>query len=299
MNVLICICASNRPQLLNKTLYSLKQLNKTPSVSLFVYVIDNDIYSGNKKIIDKFKKKKLSIFYKLELRKGIVYARNKFLNSIEDLKIKFDYIGFIDDDCEADLNWLTFHLKYLQKSSFNISTGPQNSKKKIGKNQIFFNLTNKYINKDITQTYWAATNNVIMKYEILKKHSIKFDLNLNKIGGSDQLFFLKHSKLGNKILWNKKAIVRENTKNKNINHDWFIKRNIRYGFSGAYINKVIYGTFFGFLISILRVTFFLIRTVPLILLFFYNKNIFRIEMNLMKIYGILKYYFGKKIDKYN
>ena len=43
------------------------------------------------------------------------------------------------------------------------------------------------------------------------------------------------------IKWNKKSFVTENFKSKREKKIWFIKRNIRYGYSGNLIDKKIYG----------------------------------------------------------
>ena len=81
MNVFICVCASNRPSLLNKALYSLSKINKPNEIFLKIFVIDNDIFKRNKQIVDKYKNNKnFGINYLHESNKGIVFARNKFLS---------------------------------------------------------------------------------------------------------------------------------------------------------------------------------------------------------------------------
>ena len=57
---------------------------------------------------------------------------------------------------------------------------------------------------------WAATNNVILKQEIIKKEKIKFYEKLANLGGSDQLFFMILNERGYKIKWCEDAIVYEN-----------------------------------------------------------------------------------------
>ena len=73
MNLFICICASNRPFLLKRTLYSLSKLYKPSHVNVHVVIIDNNIYSNNRSIIKKFNNKSFfKLIYKYELKKGIV-----------------------------------------------------------------------------------------------------------------------------------------------------------------------------------------------------------------------------------
>lgn len=273
MKIYICICASNRPIMLDKTLGSFKKLRIPREFLLNIVMIDNNIYSNNKKIYEKYKyNKKFNICYKYELNKGIVYARNSFLKFIRSKCKKSDYIGFIDDDCEVDKNWLISHLKHLKNKSNYISTGPQIPIKISSIKKTYYNLTNKNLTNDLSYTSWAATNNVILKYSVLKSFKLKFDNNLNKIGGSDQLFFLKLNKFGFNILWNKKAIVRENIKEKQLDIQWFFKRNLRYGYSGAYISKTINGSIIGFFLSLLKIIYYLLNSLILIILILKKKK---------------------------
>ena len=299
MKIYICICASNRPSMLDRTLKSFKKLIIPRELFLYIILIDNNIYSNNKKIYEKYKyNKKFNICYKYELNKGIVYARNSFLKFIRSKCKKSDYIGFIDDDCEVDEYWLTSHLKNLKNKNIYISTGPQIPIKISNKKKSYYELTNKNLTNNLSYTSWAATNNVILKYSVLKSLKLKFDNNLNKIGGSDQLFFLKLNKFGFNILWNKKAIVRENIKEKQLDIQWFFKRNLRYGYSGAYISKIINGSIIGFLFSLSRIFYYLLNSLILIILIFKKENLFRILSNLSKILGILKFYMRLKPKKY-
>ena len=299
MKIYICICASNRPIMLDKTLSSLKKLRIPREFLLNIVLIDNNIYSNNKKIYEKYKyDKNYNIYYKHELKKGIVYARNSFLKFIRSKCKKSDYIGFIDDDCEVDEYWLISHLKNLKNKNIYISTGPQIPIKISNKKKSYYELTNKNLTNNLSYTSWAATNNVILKYSVLKSLQLKFDNNLNKIGGSDQLFFLKLNKFGFNILWNKKAIVRENIKEKQLDIQWFFKRNLKYGYSGAYISKIINGSIIGFLFSLSRIFYYSLNSLILIILIFKKENSFRLLSNLSKILGILKFYMRLKPKKY-
>ena len=301
MNVFICICASSRPVLLNKTLDSLKKINKPKKISLSVIIIDNTIHKLNRATTNKYEHNtKFKIFYEHELNQGIVHARNKFLKILRDKKEKIDLVGFIDDDCIVDKEWLVNHMYSLKISSSDISTGPQYHDFTLkNEKKIFYELTNRHINKDLSPTDWAATNNVLLNYKTITKSNILFDIFLNSIGGSDQLFFLTLRKGGSKIIWNKNAFVIEDNSLKKINSDWFFKRNFRYGFSGAYMSKTIYGKNVGLLISLLKIFYFMFNIVFLTFFLFNKKNYYKIKMNSFKIFGILNFFLGKKILHYH
>lgn len=300
MKVFICICASNRPKLLDETLYSLKKLKKPQDILLNIFIIDNNIRSNNKRVIRKYEKNQFyKIFYEYELKKGIVYARNKFLKSIKHICKVNDYVGFIDDDCKVEKNWLITHLEYMKKNNIDISTGPQIASRISKKKKIYYELTNKRLIENYRYTNWAATNNVIVKYSVLRKLNLRFDKNLNNIGGSDQLFFSLINKYGHKIIWNNQAIVIENLSPKDINMTWFFKRNLRYGYSGVYIYKKVHGNLKGLILTLFKIAYLFIESVYLILFVGSDKKKLKMISNYIKIFGILKFFLGSKIKRYN
>ena len=56
-----------------------------------------------------------------------------------------------------------------------------------------------------------------------------------------KLFFRKLNKKKFIIKWNKKSFITENFNPQREKNTWFIKRNLRYGYSGNLIDKKIYG----------------------------------------------------------
>ena len=91
----------------------------------------------------------------------------------------------------------------------------------------------------------------------------------------------------------------EDTSLKRIDSKWFFKRNFRYGFSGAYMAKIIYGKYVGQLISFLHIFYFIFSIIILSFLIFNKKNFYKIKMNLFRIFGILNFFLGKKIFHYH
>ena len=121
---------------------------------------------------------------------------------------------------------------------------------------------------------------------------------MNNIGGSDQLFFLKLSRMGNKIIWNKNAIVFENTSKKKLDNKWFCRRNLRYGYSGCYILKTIYGKYLGTILTIGKMLYYITMMAFELLFFYKKKSFFKIKMYLFRSIGIIKFLLGKKILHY-
>lgn len=298
MNIFICVCTFNRTRMLNQNIGSLINSELPNNYKLNIIIIDNKINNENRAIVSKYckkNKKKYSIIYLPEYKKGIVYARNCFLKYIYKKFSNNDYLGFVDDDCIVDKFWIKNSLKVLKEKKINIVTGPQQFIK------IKSNSINKIIHL-ISKNYktsrfvdWAATNNVIFKMNILKRKKLFFDTKLNKIGGSDQLFFLTLKKYGNKIFWSKSMKVYESLITKKINLKWFFKRNLRYGYSGSFMDCKIHGNFIGFCINLLKITFYFSK----VFFSIFKKNLhLEILQNIAKILGRILYYFPYKINKY-
>ena len=202
----------------------------------FVFIVEKKNLKFSKNINNQLKKKNFCI---LSVNKpGIPQSRNVFLKFIKNNKSK--YVGFLDDDCIVSKKWLINMIKFIQKTKCDIVGGPQLHKVKNRFYLKLFNLIepNKKHGQEID---WIATNNSFIKSEILKDKRILFDEKLKDIGGSDQLFFKKLHQLNFECRWNRTSEVIENIQPERENILWFIKRNLRYGYSGNYIDRSIYG----------------------------------------------------------
>ncbi len=256
--ILICICTFNRNQSLIECLNSIKKLKDINYFDIKILILDNSSSNSSYKIIQNYKKKSnLNILQKFEKRRGVVNARNKCLKISK--KIKPQYIAFIDDDCKVNKNWLKniFHL--LKKIDTDVITGPQkydHINKNISDN--YSSLFEKKYKGKIKRVKWAASNNVIFKYDILNKNNnLKFDKNLNKFGiGEDQLFFSLVSKKGYKIYWANNIFVTEKIHSHRLNINWIKSRSERLGILGHYIDIKLHGKIFGYLLNYIKSIYF-------------------------------------------
>ena len=132
-----------------------------------------------------------------------------------------------------------------------------------------------------------------MRLKILKNKKIFFDKKLKNIGGSDQLFFKQLNKMNFVCRWNLKSKVTENIHINRENLKWFLKRNLRYGYSGNYIDKKIYGTITGSLLIILKIIYSTSVSLVLLLLFmkknYLYKSIFFLMRSIGRILGLVNY----------
>ncbi len=272
MKLVICICTYNRNSSLIKCLRSINHLYKVLNVKIEIIIVDNSIKYNSFKLVKKIKKSfKYKIIQLHEKRRGIVYARNRCLKEAKKINPKF--ISFFDDDCIIDRFWLKNVFKVKKYTNAEILTGPQmplrkgsSSKSNLINYSHFFE--KKYKNS-INKVNWAASNNIFLEYDIIKKHNLLFDKTLNKFGiGEDQLFFSKLNNYGYKIYWSKTIKVFETIHKHRQNLSWLISRSFRLGVLGHYIDMNIYGKPTGFMINYLKCIYYFIKASSCIFLFF-------------------------------
>jgi hypothetical protein len=277
---------------LKKCLVSLNNLKIHNGINFkFVFIIDHRIkivsnLIGN--IIDK--KKCVFIFSK---KTNIPYSRNRFLNY---LKLnKFDYAGFIDDDCLIDKNWLINMYKFIKQEKCHVVGGPQYHEIKNKKFKTYYdNLEPKKKNKETTK--WIATNNCFFSNYIFKVRNFEFEEKLRNYGGSDQLFFLQLTLNGIIIKWNNSAFVIEQYQSNREKINWFFIRNLRYGYSGNQIDKIIYQKK-GYLIIFIKIIF-LIFNIGFNLFFLKRKNLILSQFYFFRVIGRIKDLLNYKPKKY-
>ena len=148
---------------------------------------------------------------------------------------------------------------------------------------------------------WAASNNVFLEYNIIKKHNLFFDKTLNKFGiGEDQLFFLKLNNYGHKIFWSKSIKVFEDIHVHRSNLKWLIRRSFRLGVLGHYIDINMHGKLMGLIINYLKCIYYFAKTFINIFLFFNNKFQAQILNYFSRFCGrLIGPLFLKKIDFFN
>jgi len=289
MKIFLCILISEKNQrFLSLLLKSLNSLKRNLNYNL------NIIFIIQKKnvLFEKFVKKKLSknVKYKIikSSKNSIPYSRNLYLNYIR--KKRFNYGGFLDDDCIIDKNWLINMIKFIRRNKCDIVGGPQRHIVKKTKFKIFFDLIEpKRENGRIVD--WIATNNSFFISKVIKNNQISFDEQLTNYGGSDQLFFKLLSKKKYVIKWNSNSIVYENYQANREKNKWFFKRNLRYGYSGNIIDFKIYGGFVGIIIILLKIIFLITQSLIFISI--------PINHNYLKSYLVLARALGRVIGIFN
>ena len=296
MKVLLGISLSKKNyKFLPRFINSLNNLqNKNGYNIVFIFILEKKNFYFNEIILRNFSNKNFKLLY--VKKSGIPHSRNKFLNYIRFSQST--YAGFLDDDCTIPRDWLMNMLNFKSFHTCNLVGAPQLHKAK----DKFYDKLYKLIEphrKHGENIDWAATNNVFFESKIIRNNNHYFDEKLKNIGGSDQLFFKKLKKDFKLIYkWNLKSPVYENIQIERESVKWFINRNFRYGFSGSYIDKIIYGNFCGITINILKFFYLLVISIFYIFLFINNKYFIESIFSLSKAWGRLLGLTNYKPKKY-
>ena len=105
MNIFIGLCSSRFDSEFKKSISGIRKIKIPKNFKVIIVLIDNNLSKKKKEYLSKIKiSRTTKIIYRIEKRKGIVYARNNFLKFIYNSKKKIDYLGFIDDDCVTKKN---------------------------------------------------------------------------------------------------------------------------------------------------------------------------------------------------
>ena len=288
MKISICISTYNRNQSLLECIKSINKIINKTKIKINIIITDNSINNNVLEIRKNLIKiSKYKIIFLKEKKRGIVNSRNKCLKKLQNIKPK--YIIFFDDDCTIDKYWIKNAFKIINLNKADVVTGPQIYNRKFNTkmsnySQIF---EKKYSKKKTHLVKWAASNNVMINYDIIKKHKLVFEKKLNKFGvGEDQLFFLNISKIGYKIFWNSNIKVYEKIHQHRQTFKWLFERSFRLGVLGHFIDMKQFGIITGIFINYLKCFYYLIKTFYSI--FTLNRNYFeKITNNFLRFFGRL------------
>lgn len=171
--ITLAIVTYRRPIKLARCLKSVSKQNRLPNQ---VLVIDNDSLGSARASIDDYAKS-LTIKYLIEPSPGASNARNRAL-----FECNTHYLGFVDDDCILDNNWVKNAIKAISKSKKAYIVGqsvPLNKDNMYSTAQYyvyrrwFVKQINPLTNEISPQA--LDTKNVILNHETINKYHIVFD----------------------------------------------------------------------------------------------------------------------------
>jgi glycosyltransferase involved in cell wall biosynthesis len=228
MLIAVCIASYKRPEGLQRLLDGINQLTVSRSaINLEVIVVDNDANGSAYVVCEKATPTfKWSLKYYIEPRRGITYVRNKAIASVSE---DAEFVAFIDDDEVPDPLWLEELLSVQETYHADVVSGPVLP---LFAEQVpTWVVKGKFFEWGRYPTGYpikvAFTNNVIVRFKILKSFERVFDDRFALTGGEDSHFFMRLHHLGYKMVWADQAIVYEWIHSARANMKWILLRGYR------------------------------------------------------------------------
>lgn len=222
MKIAVTLCTRERPIMLRSCLQSLAGLHIPDGVSVSVVVVENNETDSCRGIIEEIASQPgaLPIVYVHEPRLGIPIARNRTLDIA--LADNPDWIAFIDDDEEADPDWIVSFVAAAGTLEADVLQGPVE----------WVHAEGGAIDKErwdrptgsLLKT--APTNNTFMRARIARVDGmgLRFDETMRFTGGSDSDFFFRAADRGAVIRWMNDAVVRESVPAERLTLRWRTRR---------------------------------------------------------------------------
>ena len=229
MKICIAIASIGRSYLL-QTVQSFEMLECPEGVSLSVIVGDDSKDKAAQKLLADYQSEAFKLKVIDVASQNIAHCRNACLDACDA-----DFIAFIDDDEEADPQWL-----------LNLIATAQNEKA----DAVFGRIISSYYpqvpdwiknadpvgrmrQRDDGPTNTGSSGNAMVRTSAVSKHGLRFDPRYGRTGGEDTDFFLKLNAAGGHLFFTNDAIVRETVLPEKSTQSFFIKRALRSGQSYA------------------------------------------------------------------
>jgi succinoglycan biosynthesis protein ExoM len=226
MRVAICVTTLRRPVGLRNLMLGINHLLRGKDMNFRSVVVDNDACGSAQQALKEISAAlSYPVEYVIEPNRGFSFARNTAI----DHALDDDAIAFIDDDEVPDPRWLLELVTVQQLYSADVVKGPVLSRfsqpvpdwvVKGG----FFDRSRPATGSVLSA---AATGNVLISSEILRRTEVRFDPQFALSGGEDADFFRRLAAAGAKIIAADTAIVHETVPPARANVLWISLRALR------------------------------------------------------------------------
>ncbi|QWW71904.1 glycosyltransferase (plasmid) [Rhizobium sp. WYJ-E13] len=249
--ITVAVLTYRRPEGIVKLLDSLTRQERHPArpYHMTVLVVDNDATESSRDIVEGFDTKGVfDIVYAVEPRQGIPVARNHAMDKAPQPSpetgelLDPDYFCFLDDDEWATEGWMDAMLDTCLRQKADCVYGyvvpvyPENAPEYWVKARVFESARN----QEGGRIDYAASNNVMFDYKLVKSWNLRFEEKMLNTGGTDYLFFNQAVKLGMKIVWTERAMVYDIIPLKRMTWKWVLQRQYRLGNTFA-VSEVLHG----------------------------------------------------------
>jgi succinoglycan biosynthesis protein ExoM len=165
--------------------------------------------------------------YLIEPQPGIVAARNAAVAAAEP----FEFLAFIDDDEVPSEQWLDQLVAVQRRTSADVVTGTvlpefEHAPPRWMVGGGFFERP-RHLDGELIG--YARTSNVLIRHDVLQRHTPPFDPAYGLSGGEDTHFFMRAALEGARIAWADRAVVTETFPSERVSWRWLMAREYRRG----------------------------------------------------------------------
>lgn len=241
VRVAIGLCTYKRPQMVAQCITSLQALDCPTDWDVDIVLVDNDPYSpGIPDNVAQAAAGKFPVHYFIESQRGIPHARNRVCR--EALALGAQFLLFLDDDEEAERDWLQAFRKAVSEFEAEAYTGPvrylfpQGFEDWLGNKGFSETRRGAYLKR-------AATNNVLINFKRLQglSFALEFDTRMAMTGGSDTEFFMRLVQAGGRIAYVDDAVVSEEVVPDRLTIRWRLRRQYQSSANRIYIESKLFG----------------------------------------------------------
>ncbi|MBX4908530.1 MULTISPECIES: glycosyltransferase family A protein [Rhizobium] len=207
---------------------------------LTMVIVDNDAAGSARATVEAFGQTgAYDLIYVVEPNQGIPFARNRALDSAP---AGTDLFCFLDDDEWPVDGWLDAMLETRENNRADCVYGPvqpvypENPPEYFIKARVF----ERKKNKDGQRISYAASNNVMFDYRLIRSWNLRFEEKMRFTGGTDYLFFNQAIRRGMQVFWADKALVYDIVPASRMTWKWVLQRQYRLGNTFA-VSEVLHG----------------------------------------------------------
>lgn len=233
----VLLSTFRRPEV-QQTLLSLDALELPDGLDLRIVVSDNDDTPTAQSVVnDTAANMMLSVLYRHAPARNISVARNAGLEAATEREA--DWVAFLDDDEEADAEWLAALLNHADRTGADAVFGP--SVAEYGADAPEWIRTKDYHSNrperrsGVVQT--GHTCNALLRWDEAPWSAERFDIARGKAGGEDTEFFFRLYHQGARFEICDDAIVREAVPPGRLSFGWLARRKYRSGQSYVAITQ--------------------------------------------------------------
>lgn len=193
-----------------------------------ILIIDNDPSGSAAAVVDALDL--AAVRYVCEPTPGIAAARNRALDESGDAQA----LIFIDDDERPRPDWLSSLLAAHQRYGQAAVAGPVRSEFRGDLDPWivaggFFDRSHRDGVRSGSPVTSAATNNLLLDLDVVRRHGLRFDTSLGLSGGEDTIFTRALTARGEQIVWCAEAQVSEAVLSSRMNRRYVLQRTFSHG----------------------------------------------------------------------